>query len=1683
MDHSPSPFMNKYSPNILSRSFAFLSALTPGFLLSAPSGLVHHWNLDEGPDWHDSPFQAIHEGTQANDSEGALHATLQNMTPANWVSGRQYSGLEFNGINQYLSVNSSLATTLGGSASVSLYIRTTQVGTATPASAPGLAGKAGTGGIQWGWLDDSGRIGLGLDGLPVLQSAAPINDGDWHHVVITRNATTGLAQIFVDGALSASSTGATGTRSNAFASLGRVEGAGYFEGRLDQVTIFDRVITPEEVATQRTNHAPKSWNITSDGVNDRPFSTPSVFSRVYDVERDPLSVKSWTNPTHGTITHNGDGSFTYSPVAGFVGEDSFDVTIEDGKGGYRRSTISLYITTEPAGGTQLPITEFSNFAPIQAGGADLLHSGMRVPRAIDWNGDGLMDIMLGAGGFVWLYLNNGTAEAPSFAAGVKVQANGSDIYAGTTSNSPITLADMTGDGVADLILADNSSKLRLYPNTAAAGATPIYAAHAFIKQSDGTSDFVLPDKRFDIGDYDGDGKLDLITGNRAGDVRLYLNVNTAANPRFQNSTVLFSESYNTYPRFCDLNQNGQTDLVRGINWGDVKYWLDVPSNGLPGNQFLSIRDALGATPAMQNLTDGAIVDFADFNGDGILDMLVGGHNSGADKKMFIAYGVKRTAANSIAEIEAIYDANLADLGNALSANSNELLNRVNAANLNLVDHLKFGSLGTREAVFAALAAHIGKYDFLKYQELNTAIYRHVPSIVLQNWVILGYLLPDTPARRATIADVMGLTGTARTIYLENGLALGDNGKSIAAAYGSIRDFMRRHPREAFPDSILTFDQLYGDQRGGFVWTPNSTKNTFGQWALGNANEWAGDLSAAIQGVLGAGSASGDYFTFVMAHEVIHSLDKYLATRANQDLLRRSGARMVYAGGPHIRAGANGAFSRQATEANFQALGYYTPATQTWQEAWDAYWATGPGAAFNSLASMRINIKFFLDTPQEALATQANHHWANGRGRLIGALDRFRRAEQQGIEPVKANMTEVVDFIDFISSGMNRVNLVETKNQGGVVVWFDHYADLVRDDNGRITRITVDGRTYHLSLDANGLVTQILTDADLAPRTVHFTLAASSWSEADGTAVIDVTLDRPARYSPITVDFSGAATGTATAGSDYILEPGTLVFEDGEQTKTINVTLRPDAVLEAPEAMILMLSNPSGASIGSPNSHTLTIFDSSAPSVPTQQFTAASSMNADTVIGIVSATPASGRTIAAWSVVAGNVGQTFGIDDSGQIILISPANLGLAPTTRQIVVRAVDSEGAAADGVINIVCNPTAFSGVWERRWSGSAAYNNQNWTGSTNYSGTLDTFTTAQNVANSYSRRLIGYLQPQVTGDYTFWIASDDDSLLFLSTNATEELKVEIATLSGWTAFQNWGSNASQKSAVIPLEAGQVYWMEVHHLEGSGGDHASVAWSGPGFSRQAIPDTAIFPTFGTAATPGSVALTSPADGSSTSHGESLTLQANAIAGSSPLTSVDFYNGDELIASVTTAPFFHIWNTAPVGSHSLSARLVTADGSVSSSIITVTVSPDLRDDYILWLDSHFGAPSGDPEIAGPSADPNHDGIPNLLAYAMGIDPLLPPVAGATPAQRGRIELVKGTAGFHFEYQRDTTASGAELTLEQSDNLADPLSWVTAEVEEETLSEEDGIRTIRATYTPQPGEVRRFIRLRATRQSTN
>lgn len=366
-----------------------------------------------------------------------------------------------------------------------------------------------------------------------------------------------------------------------------------------------------------------------------------------------------------------------------------------------------------------------------------------------------------------------------------------------------------------------------------------------------------------------------------------------------------------------------------------------------------------------------------------------------------------------------------------------------------------------------------------------------------------------------------------------------------------------------------------------------------------------------------------------------------------------------------------------------------------------------------------------------------------------------------------------------------------------------------------------------------------TAADTSPRTVRMLTTATTRLESDGTEpLLQVLLDRPAGSTPITVDYS--ASGTATVGSDYNFTPGTLTFAAGEQMKAIPLTLLTDAVGEGPESIVVALSNAAGATLVSPATHTITLLDANVPTVDTQFVSAASSQAVNTLTTTATATPAPGHTIASWSIVAGNTGSAFSIDASGQLKLAIPSALP-NPGGMQLVVRAFDNTGASADGVINVICN-AGTTAVVEQRWSGTTAFWNEDWTGTTNYSGKLAALTTGQGVADNYSRRLVAYLKPATTGDYTFWVAGDDDCRLYLSSDGYQANKVQIAAVNGWTNFQSWDQQTSQKSATISLVAGKVYWIEAQQQEGGGGDHVSVAWSGPGISRVAIPSTVLVPT-------------------------------------------------------------------------------------------------------------------------------------------------------------------------------------------------------------------------------------------------
>ncbi|MES2982244.1 MAG: DUF1800 family protein [Verrucomicrobiota bacterium] len=98
---------------------------------------------------------------------------------------------------------------------------------------------------------------------------------------------------------------------------------------------------------------------------------------------------------------------------------------------------------------------------------------------------------------------------------------------------------------------------------------------------------------------------------------------------------------------------------------------------------------------------------------------------------------------------------------------------------------------------------------------------------------------------------------------------------------------------------------------------------------------------------------------------------------------------------------------------------------------------------------------------------------------------------------------------------------------------------------------------------------------------------------------------------------------------------------------------------------------------------------------------------------------------------------------------------------------------------------------------------------------------------SQYSQWLRGWIVAPETGTYTFWVASDDFSEFWFSNNRESSGKTLRCSVPSWTSSGEWNKFPSQKSLPIQLTAGQSYYFESFHQEGTGGDHLAIAWTRP----------------------------------------------------------------------------------------------------------------------------------------------------------------------------------------------------------------------------------------------------------------
>jgi hypothetical protein len=222
---------------------------------STGGGVVGHWSLDET------------SGNQALDSAGSNPGTLHN-APAR-VQGVSGSALSFNGSNQY--VQMARPGPLGGSAvAASAWLRTTST---TEEVFFAYGSDAGNGSPEYFRLNVNmsgpGTIGVRTGGGRRSFNAPGILDGTWHLVVVQTGANSTLAnlQVYLDGVLltSTAENGAPSAQWNIGSgsptipiTLGADVQGGVasfaFNGSIDEVQLFNRVLSASEIQALRAIH-------------------------------------------------------------------------------------------------------------------------------------------------------------------------------------------------------------------------------------------------------------------------------------------------------------------------------------------------------------------------------------------------------------------------------------------------------------------------------------------------------------------------------------------------------------------------------------------------------------------------------------------------------------------------------------------------------------------------------------------------------------------------------------------------------------------------------------------------------------------------------------------------------------------------------------------------------------------------------------------------------------------------------------------------------------------------------------------------------------------------------------------------------------------------------------------------------------------------------------------------------------------------------------------------------------------------------------------------------------------------------------------------------------------------------------------------------------------------------------
>ncbi|MFO0902889.1 MAG: Ig-like domain-containing protein [Pirellulales bacterium] len=237
-------------------------------------------------------------------------------------------------------------------------------------------------------------------------------------------------------------------------------------------------VTTVTLSVNAPNTAPVAAPDAYAAFSDTPLTinaATGVLANDTDANGDPLTAVLSISPTHGTLTLNSDGSFTYTPAAGYVGADSFSYVANDGAAISNLVQVSLTVTLSNVA----PVGVADSYSVASGGSLNISSLAGVLANDTDANGDELTALEISGPSHGTLTLNaNGSFTYQSTAgySGVDTftyQASDGTLNSATTtvtinvsSNAPVASAD-------SYTVAENGTLTRTAANGVLANDTDV----------------------------------------------------------------------------------------------------------------------------------------------------------------------------------------------------------------------------------------------------------------------------------------------------------------------------------------------------------------------------------------------------------------------------------------------------------------------------------------------------------------------------------------------------------------------------------------------------------------------------------------------------------------------------------------------------------------------------------------------------------------------------------------------------------------------------------------------------------------------------------------------------------------------------------------------------------------------------------------------------------------------------------------------------------------------------------------------------------------------------------------------------------------------------------------------------------------------------------------------------------